>query len=186
MDRIPSVVWRYGLAILSVGMALAISSFLFSNKIQGVEFLVFLVAVAITVWYGGAGPAIFALVLSTLAFNYYFTEPYYSFYLSREDVPYYVVFISFALLITWFSATRHHIERTLLQSRDELQREVAKSTQRANLLNFTHDAILVRDMKGVISYWNSGAEELYGWTAEQAVGKSTHELLGTVCERNGN
>jgi PAS domain S-box-containing protein len=38
-------------------------------------------------------------------------------------------------------------------------------------------------MKGIISYWNGGAEELYGWTAEQAVGKSTSELLHTVFPR---
>src|SRR4030095_9665127 len=97
-----------------------------------------------------------------------------------EDIPYHVAFVGFALLITWFSATRRRIEGDLLQSRDELQRAVAISTQQADLLNLTHDPIFVRDMNGLISYWNSGAQELYGWTAEQALGKSTHELLHTL------
>jgi PAS domain S-box-containing protein len=52
--------------------------------------------------------------------------------------------------------------------------------EQANLLNLTHDAIFVRDMNGVITYWNRGAEELYGWTAEQAEGKIARELLKTV------
>ena len=52
--------------------------------------------------------------------------------------------------------------------------------EQANLLNLTHDAIFVRDMTGAIKYWNHGAEELYGWGAEQAKGKSAHELLKTI------
>jgi PAS domain S-box-containing protein len=87
------------------------------------------------------------------------------------------------LYIAWFSALRRRVELNLLQSRDELQREVAIRTQQANLLNLTHDSIFVRDANGIITYWNRGAEELYGWKAEQAVGRHTHDLLQTVFPR---
>jgi PAS domain S-box-containing protein len=49
----------------------------------------------------------------------------------------------------------------------------------ARLLDLTHDTIFVRDMNDVITYWNHGAEELYGWPREQAVGKHCHRLLRT-------
>jgi PAS domain S-box-containing protein len=49
----------------------------------------------------------------------------------------------------------------------------------ARLLDLTHDTIFVRDMNDVITYWNHGAEELYGWPREQAVGKHCHQLLRT-------
>jgi len=179
-SKVPLVVQDYGLAVLSVGVALGISLFLANYKIEGVEFPLFLIAVALTVWYAGTWPAIAALALAALAFNYYFTEPRYSFYVTRADVPYYVVFILFALLITWFSSRRRHVERQLLLARDDLQKEVAVSTRQANLLNLTNDAILVRDVNGVITYWNHGAQELYGWTAAQAIGKRTQDLLRTV------
>ena len=53
--------------------------------------------------------------------------------------------------------------------------------EQASLLDLTHDTIFVRDMSNVITYWNRAAEELYGWTAEEAVGRmTTHQLLGTV------
>ena len=53
--------------------------------------------------------------------------------------------------------------------------------QQANLLNLTHDSIFVRDMQNIITYWNRGAEEFYGWTATEVVGKvATHQLLQTV------
>jgi len=52
--------------------------------------------------------------------------------------------------------------------------------EKAHLLEVAHDAIFVRDRNELITYWNRGAEELYGWTRDEAVGKKSHELLHTV------
>jgi PAS domain S-box-containing protein len=52
--------------------------------------------------------------------------------------------------------------------------------EQARLLDQTHDCIFVRDMNDVITFWNRGAEELYGWSPEQAVGKKSRDLLRTV------
>src|ERR1700676_606721 len=60
------------------------------------------------------------------------------------------------------------------------QQSEATLREQASLLNLTHDAIFVREMNGTIKYWNRGAEELYGWPAEQAVGRVIHELLKTI------
>jgi PAS domain S-box-containing protein len=179
LSSIPSVVQRYGLAILSFAIALGLA--LFMDRFQfRVGFPVFMFAIAITVWYAGTWPAILELVLITLAFDYYFTEPRYSFDVTSAEIPYLVSFILFAVLITWFSGLRKRVEHELLQSRDELQREVTLRSQQASLLNLTHDSIFVRDMGDVITYWNRGAQELYGWTPEQAIGKRSDELLRTV------
>jgi PAS domain S-box-containing protein len=48
------------------------------------------------------------------------------------------------------------------------------------LLDLTHDAVLVRDLDGRITYWNRGAEDLFGWTADEALGRVAHELLQTI------
>ena len=74
------------------------------------------------------------------------------------------------------------VQRALREARERTDRKRAEETLReqANLLNLTHDAIFVRDMDGVITYWNHGAEALYGWTAEQAKGKLARELLKTA------
>ena len=52
--------------------------------------------------------------------------------------------------------------------------------ERVQLLDLTHDTIFVRNMSDVISFWNHGAEQLYGWNREEAVGQVAHELLRTI------
>ena len=51
--------------------------------------------------------------------------------------------------------------------------------ERAALLDLAHDAVLFRGLDGRILFWNRGAKDLYGWTAEEAVGKISHDLLQT-------
>jgi PAS domain S-box-containing protein len=170
---------RYGLAATSFAIALGLALLAQRYDFSNVGVPLFLFAIAVTVWYAGIGPAILAVVLSSLAFDYFFTEPRYSFYVTSSELPHYAVFILFALLLTWFSTVRRRVEQQLLQSRDELQREVVKRTEQASLLNLTHDTIFVRDMSDIITYWNRGAEELYGWPAEEAIGKHSHQLLQT-------
>jgi PAS domain S-box-containing protein len=171
---------RYGLAAASSAIALGLALLAQHYGFRNVEFPLFLFVIALTAWFAGVGPAILAVVFSSLVFNYFFTEPLYSFYVTRAELAYYVAFVVFALLITWFSAVRRRFERELLQSRDELEKEVSVRTQQASLLNLTHDTIFVRDMNHVITYWNRGAQELYGFTPEEAIGKQSRQLLRTV------
>lgn len=50
----------------------------------------------------------------------------------------------------------------------------------SEILEFTHDAIIIWEMDGAgIVYWNRAAEQLYGYSREQAYGKVTHQLLRT-------
>jgi PAS domain S-box-containing protein len=171
---------RYGMAVLSVAIALESAFFLASHNFPGVEFPLFLLAIALTAWYQGTGPALLALLLSSIAFDYFFTVPLYTLYVTRSEVPYYVMFVLFASLVTWFSAIRRRVELELLRARDDLQAEVIERTQQASLLDLTHDTIFVRDMSNSITYWNRGAQELFGWTQGQAIGKRSHDLLQTV------
>ncbi len=178
LNAAPAIL-RYGLAVISVALGTLVAFLMERYQFRGVEYPLFLFAIAVTVWYAGVGPAMLAVILSSLSFNYYFTEPRYSFYVSRADVPYYLLFILFALLLTWFSAVRRRVEQRLLESQGTLQREIVERTQQASLLNLTHDTIFVRDMNDIITYWNRGATELFGWTEDEAVGKHSHQLLQT-------
>jgi len=88
--------------------------------------------------------------------------------------------------VLWVRETAKAVPRVngpivLIACEDITERKEAEAALReqASLLNLTHDSIFVRGMDDVITYWNRGAEELYGWTAEQAVGTVSHQLMQT-------
>ena len=58
--------------------------------------------------------------------------------------------------------------------------EITQALRRhANLLEQAHDSLLTCRLGGAIDYWSRGAETLFGYTREEAVGRSSHELLHT-------
>ena len=64
-----------------------------------------------------------------------------------------------------------------VQTREELRRQ-------AHLLDLTHDAIFVWEFNGPgqsgpITFWNPACTDLYGYSAEEALGRVSHELLRT-------
>jgi len=63
---------------------------------------------------------------------------------------------------------------TQQKEREELAR------RQAQLLDQAYEPILVRDPRNRIVYWNKGAERFYGWTAAEAMGRISHELLQTT------
>ena len=73
------------------------------------------------------------------------------------------------------------LERTeeIRRLNDELQQRVITLREQADLLNLASEAILVRDLGGTITFWNRGAETLYGWTQTEALGQNAAKLLGT-------
>ncbi|MHB8111229.1 MAG: hybrid sensor histidine kinase/response regulator [Syntrophorhabdaceae bacterium] len=78
---------------------------------------------------------------------------------------------------------RKRMEDDLRRARDELEIRVKERTaeleRQANLLNLAHDAIIVRDMDDKIIFWNHGAEDMYGFKRNEAIGRVIHELLQT-------
>jgi len=69
-----------------------------------------------------------------------------------------------------------------LQIERELSRTEAGSerTERlASLLTLSYEPMLVWQLNGPIEFWNTGAERLYGFAPEEAIGRSSHALLQT-------
>jgi hypothetical protein len=68
------------------------------------------------------------------------------------------------------------LERSIRYAIERNQAE-QKIRQQAALLDITTDAILVRDLENKILFWNRSAEHLYGWKANDVLGKDANELL---------
>ena len=275
---------RYAVAPLSVAISLGIGLLAWRYGIRH-QFSMFLFAIAITAWYGGVGPAMVAVVFSTVLYDYCYNEPLYTLTVPYEDIPDFLLILLFGSLVGWFGVVRRGAEDALRTSEEKYRKlidaapdaiflwdahgkcilantsaaklrgcrenemigfsiadtyapeerdliaerfdrvkkegvlrfeqrflrkndevvpvEVSLSTaeedqyqavvrdisdrkeaekklrKQAELLSLAHDAIIVRDPESRITFWNRGAERTYGWTAAEALGHITHELLQT-------
>jgi PAS domain S-box-containing protein len=121
--RKPPLIWRYGIAVLSVTVVLVISRFP-SFHLQTASVSLFLCAVMLSAWVGGFGPGLLATALAILAFNYYFLEPLYSLRVKPEEMPRALVFVLAALLVGALSATQRSATESLRRARDDLKETV--------------------------------------------------------------
>jgi PAS domain S-box-containing protein len=84
------------------------------------------------------------------------------------------------------SVHQHELTEASQKLNTQLREEIAERlkmeqalAEKARLLDLSNDAIVVLDSEHRIRYWNRGAEELYGWPREQALGQVSHVLLNT-------
>jgi PAS domain S-box-containing protein len=177
--RALATVGRYGFAVACVGIAvgLGVAAFKYTHDPQR---QILSIAIAVVTWYAGVGPAVLAVVLSTACYDFFFIEPIHEFTLNSEDIANLLIFTTWGTIVASFVGARRRIEVDLRRSRDLLQIEVERRAQQARLLDQTHDSIIFRQLDGRITYWNRGAQELYGWRAEEAIGKRSHDLLRAV------
>ncbi len=189
--HVPAV-WRYGLSVLCVAICTAVT---FPLQSFGVRVSLFFPAVLLTTWFGGTGPGLLAVLLSTLSINFFFTEPFFAFEFSVQDIPTTVAFLFSALLISSWSTARKRAENRLRQSqyelrkaRDELESKVKERTAdlshsnealRENeekyrgLIETSPDAIFVTDVvDGNCVMSNPAGAALAGYPEDELIGTS--------------
>ncbi len=126
----PPVIWRYGIAVLSVTAALTISRWP-ALHLQEAPVSLFLCAVILSAWFGGAGPGLLATALSAFAFYYYFLPPIYSLDAKPGEIPRLLVFTVSAVFVGSLSAAQRSAMESLRRARDDLK-ETVQELQRTN------------------------------------------------------
>jgi PAS domain S-box-containing protein len=180
-DREVPAVLRYGVAVASVAVAVIATLPLEPNAFVGP---VFFLTVIVSAWFGGGRPGLLAALLATLALAYFRLPPLYSLRVVPPNRIPLLLFVVSAVLVSWLSARMNRTLVQLQRARDELETRVQERTaelhDQAALLDLTHDTVFARDMNDVITYWNRGAEGLYGWDRSETIGKTSHEVTKTI------
>jgi PAS domain S-box-containing protein len=163
--------WRSAAQCLLGGIAVALVTFVCFrlNVTVATAALLYLIVVLLSSLTGSFVLSAVVSVIAILCLDYFFTEPRFNIDVTLREPIHLLALITFlgtALVIT------------NLMSKVRKSFEVLR--EQAGLLNLTHDTVFVRDMNDVITYWNRGAEERYGWTSEEAVGKVFHRLMQTI------
>jgi PAS domain S-box-containing protein len=128
----------------------------------------FLAAVVVTARFFGLGPALLCCAVSTACLDFVVFLPRYSFALNaRDDAERLTVFLALALLIGSLARQRTNAELRAERTLREM----------AAIVECSDDAIFSTSPDGVIATWNRGAERLYGYSAEEAVGSTVMRLV---------
>src|SRR5580704_9695914 len=171
---------RYGLAVVSVAVALSLSLLLQYYQFRDAAVPALALAIAVTTWYAGNGPAAVAVVLSTVCFDYFFTEPYYSLQITGRDLPYFFIFVIWGLTVAGFSAVRRRVEASLRQAQEELAKravdlQAANKELEAFAYSVSHD--LRAPLRHVVGY-----AELLQKQAASALDEKAGHYLKTILE----
>jgi PAS domain S-box-containing protein len=89
------------------------------------------------------------------------------------------IFVELYRKTRMLESLNRELEQRVAERTEALKKSEAQFRMRAELLEVASEAIMVRDLNGSIQLWNSGAEELYGWSREEALGRDLHSLLHT-------
>lgn len=88
--------------------------------------------------------------------------------------------IAFNNTTLWDAAGRVVGTASIGEDVTERKRTEKRVREQAEMLDRAHEAIIVREIETRrISFWNKGAERLYGWTAAEAIGRDIGELIFT-------
>jgi PAS domain S-box-containing protein len=130
-------------------------------------FVIFIAAVIVSARLLGFGPALLCTAASGLAIDYFALEPRFSFSLSANDYGRLLIFIAVSIVSAGLARQR---SRAQLRA-DQIQRQMAAMVESSD------DAIFTGDRNGIITSWNRGAEQLYGYSAADAIGMPV-DVLG--------
>jgi K+-sensing histidine kinase KdpD len=122
-----TVIRHNAITLVCVGTAL-VSTLLLQHLFPYPFLFLFFAAVMASAWFGGTASGLFAVLLSTLAVDYFFVPPFHSFVINATDSAYFIAFIICSAVASWVSSSKRESEVALREARDQLEARVAERT----------------------------------------------------------
>src|SRR5690606_38015040 len=169
-----SAIRRYGAAIVVFVAALIIRYPLRGALGAGAPYLFFSPAVILASWYGGLGPGVLTTVFSIAAAAYFFMPPTGFAVTGPGDHLSLAIFGATGLFIAWLSQRLHDTQ----DAQGEATRTAVSRAERLDaILNTTTAGIIVTDSRGQIETFNPAAEQLFGYSRDEVIGRNVSVLM---------
>jgi PAS domain S-box-containing protein len=192
---------RYLFAVVAVVLAVVLRLLLDPLLNERLPFITLFAAVTLMAWHGGRGPAVLTLVLGSAAITFFVLEPRYSLAVERPE---YVVGLLFyaainvgsIVLFEQLRSTQRRAEENAVEARQNYQRleqetkvrqeaeaGVIKEGERLRVtLASIGDAVITTDSEGRVAFLNDVAQQLTGWTQQDAKDVSLEKFFQIVNE----
>jgi transcriptional regulator with PAS, ATPase and Fis domain len=164
-NRKKQTIRGYAIAMLSVCVALVMHSPIF--KLKGAPVSLFLCAVMLSGWFGGAGPGLLSVLLVAVGFYYDCLPPNDTFAAKPEEWARFLAFVVSSFFVAFFSAAQRRATESLRQTRDDLC-ETVKKVELTNESLTRSEAYLTeaQTLSHTGSFgWNVSSGELF-WSEE--------------------
>jgi PAS domain S-box-containing protein len=174
---------RYASAVLLVGGALLLKLIVAPLIDEPAPFVLFLGAVAAAGWRGGLGPGLLAVTLAAGASHVFFLAP-----AGPDGSVRLGLFVVEAITVAVLAAAgnrRPTVTHDPERDRTEQGLRSAAAEMRA-VLDSALDAVVGMSADGTITSWNPRSEAIFGWTAEEAIGRDLAELILPPTDREAH
>jgi PAS domain S-box-containing protein len=170
--------------LLVVGVSLAgvllatLARWAIGGMVHGnIPFTAYYPAIVVATLLGGFWLGTLTTILAAVVAWRMFMPPTFGFSLDQTQIVSLIAFVLVALLLVAVVTALKAAVNQLLVEVDQRRKTQLAITQLGLLVESSEDAIITKDLNGVITSWNKGAERIFGYTADEMVGKPVSLLI---------
>jgi PAS domain S-box-containing protein len=178
IDRTAPPIARYGFAVIAAGLGFWLRYILtpaFGDT--GFPLIMFFPAILLSALYGGLGPGLLTTVLCAVA-GTQFIQPMHP--LSVSTIGNWIAVVVFLVIGAVISFSIHIIQKSWRSAQNQaaaLRKSEELQAHLAAIVESSDDAVVSKNLHSIVQSWNKGAERIFGYTAEEMIGRSIEVII---------